>query len=208
MRFVKTLIGSKTKVKLLGFLLEHRKDSYSITELGKLTHTPKSGVSKVVDKWEGSGLIKVSRIGNVKAVGIDESFFLLPELEKLFTEPQKRAWERAMKAGKGLRQRLGRDASAIVVYGSVARREIGMLSDIDILVMAPSSEAKKRAEGKIGKYLKEDISPVLMTKKEVEARVREHDKFILNILREGKTLMGIDCIEHLKRALWQRGRIL
>ncbi len=117
MGFAETLIGSKTKMKLLGFLLEHKKDSYAISELAKLTHLPKSGVSKVVETWEGSGLIKINRIGNTKAVGIDQDFFLLPELSKLFTEPQKQAQKHAKKFAKSLLGKLGGDMSALVVYG-------------------------------------------------------------------------------------------
>lgn len=208
MRFVETIIGSKTKTKLLGFLLEHKKDSYTISELAKLAHIPKSGVSKVVEEWEGSGLIKVIRIGNTKAVGIDQDFFLLSELSRLFTEPPKRAHKFAKRFAKSLLHRVEKDVAALVVYGSVARREVGTLSDIDILVVVSSSRAKDEIKEKVLRYSasiatlkKITISPAVMTKKEVEARVKERDKFIRNVLTEGEALAGGEYIEHLKRAL-------
>ncbi|MCK4327681.1 MAG: nucleotidyltransferase domain-containing protein [Candidatus Diapherotrites archaeon] len=205
MRFVNALVGSKTKAKLLDFLLGHKKDIYSVSELAKLTRTPKSGVSKVIREWEGSGLIKVTHIGNSKAVSIDQGFFLLPELSKLFSEPQKRAHQYARRFARNLIAKSGKDVSALVVYGSTARREMGALSDIDILVITPSSGAKKRVKEKVlsdaATLKKAVISTVVMTKKEAGARLKEGDRFIFNILSEGEALAGGEYIEHLKRAL-------
>ncbi len=87
-----------------------------------------------------------------------------------------------------LRERLG--ATRVVVYGSVARGDATIDSDIDLLVIAPSAErgwwrmADARAAIRdLSRGL--PVSPLVLTPDEVETHQVQGDAFILEILDTG-----------------------
>jgi predicted nucleotidyltransferase len=81
-------------------------------------------------------------------------------------------------------------ATRVIVYGSVARGEATIHSDIDLLVVAPSSDRTFHrivdahdALGTLAYGL--PISPIVLTPEEVDARQRQGDAFVREILNEG-----------------------
>ena len=90
-----------------------------------------------------------------------------------------------------LRERLG--ATRVIVYGSVARGEATIHSDIDLLVVAPSTERSylrmADARGAIRDLSRGiPISPLVLTPEEVELQQRQGDAFVCQILNDGVEL--------------------
>ena len=90
-----------------------------------------------------------------------------------------------------LRERLG--ATRIIVYGSVARGEATIHSDIDLLVVAPSDDKTVRRLSDARAAIRDlsfriPISPLVLTPEEVELRQREGDAFVCQILADGVEL--------------------
>jgi predicted nucleotidyltransferase len=90
-----------------------------------------------------------------------------------------------------LRERLG--ATRVIVYGSVARGEATIHSDIDLLVVAPSTDRTYRriveahdAIGALAYGL--PISPIVLTPQEMDLRQRQGDAFVREILDTGVEL--------------------
>jgi predicted nucleotidyltransferase len=90
-----------------------------------------------------------------------------------------------------LRERLG--ATRVIVYGSVARGEATIHSDIDLLVVAPSSERSYRRMADARAAIRDlsrgiPISPLVLTPEEVELQQRQGDAFVCQILEDGVEL--------------------
>jgi len=90
-----------------------------------------------------------------------------------------------------LRERLG--ATRVIVYGSVARDEATIHSDIDLLVVAPSDDKTFRrlsdAREAIGDLTyRLPISPLVLTPDEVAIRERHGDAFLREIFETGVEL--------------------
>jgi predicted nucleotidyltransferase len=91
-----------------------------------------------------------------------------------------------------LRERLG--AERVLVYGSVARGEASIHSDIDLLVVAPpdgKSTLRRMAEARAA--IRDlsfglPISPLVLTPDDVLQRTRMRDPFVLDILATGVAL--------------------
>src|SRR3954453_22491814 len=89
------------------------------------------------------------------------------------------------------RERLG--ATRVIVYGSVARGEATIHSDIDLLVIAPSADQMYRRLTDAYAAIRDlsigiDISPLVLTPAEVDARQARGDAFVCEILADGVEL--------------------
>jgi predicted nucleotidyltransferase len=90
-----------------------------------------------------------------------------------------------------LRERLG--ATRVIVYGSVARGEATIHSDIDLLVVAPSADRTYRRMADARAAIRDlsrgiPVSPLVLTPDEVATRQGQGDAFIQEILDTGVEL--------------------
>ena len=90
-----------------------------------------------------------------------------------------------------LRERLG--ATRVIVYGSVARGEATIHSDIDLFVVAPSDDKTFRRLSDARAAIRDlsfriPISPLVLTPDEVALREMRGDAFIREILETGVEL--------------------
>ena len=87
-----------------------------------------------------------------------------------------------------LEQQLG--AEQVIVYGSVARGESTLHSDIDLFVIAPSTDEGYRRMTKAREAIRDlssglPISPLVLTPDEVRRRLAGGDPFVREILETG-----------------------
>ena len=90
-----------------------------------------------------------------------------------------------------LRERLG--ATRVIVYGSVARGEATIHSDIDLLVVAPSDDQTFRRLVEAREAIRDlsfriPVSPLVLTPDEIAERQARGDAFIREILETGVEL--------------------
>jgi len=84
-------------------------------------------------------------------------------------------------------------ATQVIVYGSVARGEATIHSDVDLLVVAPSAEKAYIRMAHVLALIRDlsrglPLSPVVLTPKELQERLARKDSFIQEILDEGIAL--------------------
>ena len=197
---LQTMINSGSKARLLEKMLERLNASFSVSGLGRLADLSKASVSNIVSEWEKSGLVLSSYEGRNKMVYINSKFYLLPELKRIFkkTKDFQKPLVGELKKMPSLKNR---GVKAVVVFGSRARKDFTQYSDFDVLVVIENKEGKVseqimeeavKATGRTGIR----FSPVIMGKNDFQTRWKEKDKFIQNILADGKVLKGGRWIEH------------
>jgi len=89
------------------------------------------------------------------------------------------------------RERLG--ATRVIVYGSVARGEATIHSDIDLLVVAPSEDRMYQRMANARAVIRDlsfrlPVSPLVLTPEEVEIAQQEGDPFLQEIVAHGVEL--------------------
>ncbi|MDO8624883.1 MAG: nucleotidyltransferase domain-containing protein [Candidatus Diapherotrites archaeon] len=198
MNLLGRLLDSASKAVLLEKLVDSA-HSFSVSELNRFSDVPKATVSRTVSDWENAGLVLVEHRGRNKMVRINPKFYLLKDLKAIVRktrDPQKPLLH-ALKSMKVLHSP---SIKAVVVFGSRVRTDFSHASDLDILIgledpndaiLDPLSEAFIRASARTGIR----FSPVILSKKEIRMRIKEKDKFIRNILAEGKILKGASWLE-------------
>ena len=210
MRIMQELLDSKAKIALMQNLLQRVEGQFSLSELARLSNMPKSTVSIVIDDWGKAGFIKVNYFGNLKAISLNKDFFLLSQLQKLFSLQIKK-FDEAIKLLKKSKAFNAGFITSAVVFGSTARRNISGSSDLDLLIATNKSLSRKRDSSlfeklnnsiqEISEKLSIQISPVYLTEQQIKSRIDENDKFIKNVLLDGIIIKGDGFIESCRRIL-------
>ncbi|MCK4404171.1 MAG: nucleotidyltransferase domain-containing protein [candidate division Zixibacteria bacterium] len=81
-------------------------------------------------------------------------------------------------------------AEKVILFGSYARGEATEESDIDILVIAPTTERFFERMTRVKRLIRDlrnglPVAPLVLTKQEVEKRIKIKDQFIKEILEKG-----------------------
>jgi len=92
-------------------------------------------------------------------------------------------------------QRLKREhgAEKVIVYGSVARGEATLHSDIDLLVVAPTTQKGYQRMATVKALVRDlsrglPISPIVLTPEELKQRLADDDPFVREIVESGVEL--------------------
>lgn len=92
-------------------------------------------------------------------------------------------------------ERLKREhgAEKVIVYGSVARGEATLHSDIDLLVVAPTTEKGYQRMATVKALVRDlsrglPISPIVLTPEEFKQRLADNDPFVREIVDSGVEL--------------------
>ena len=202
MRMLQTLIDSQAKARILEKMLERSGASFSVSGLGRLSDLSKASVSNIVLEWEKSGLVLSRQEGRNKMVYINTKYYLLPELKKVFEKTRnfQKPLVEELKRMSWLKKKA---VKAIIVFGPRARKDFNYFSDLDVLV-ALEEDSSNVSEQVREEFVKATgrtgirFSPVIMVKKDLKERWKEKDKFLQNILTEGKILKGGKWIERIQ----------
>jgi predicted nucleotidyltransferase len=84
-------------------------------------------------------------------------------------------------------------AEKVIVYGSVARGEATIHSDIDLLVVAASTEKGYQRMATVKALIRDlsrglPISPIVLTPEELSQRLNDGDPFVQEIVESGVEL--------------------
>ena len=96
---------------------------------------------------------------------------------------------------KAISERLKKEyhAEQVILFGSYARGEATKDSDVDILVIAPTSERFFERMAKVLELVRDlydglALSPIVLRPEELSERLRIGDQFLQEILEEGIAL--------------------
>jgi predicted nucleotidyltransferase len=93
---------------------------------------------------------------------------------------------------KAISQRLKKEykAERVILFGSYAKGKATEDSDIDILIIAPTTERFFERMATVKRLIRDlrnglAVAPIVLTKQEVEERVKIGDQFVKEILEKG-----------------------
>jgi len=182
---MESLIGSKSRVKVLTLFLLNPGKRFYVREVERLTGENINSIRRELRNLEAIGLLKSERAGNLRYYSVNQDFNIYPELRDIFLKTE----GAAEILGQGISP-LG-DIKSAFIYGSYARGEAGPSSDIDIMVIGTVDEdALIMAIREIEKRLKREINYVLLTPEEFHSRKKKKDPFITNVLKEEKIMLA------------------
>lgn len=174
--------------KVVRLLLKYPNRTFTIRELSRLADTPYATVWRLINDLYSAGVVHLSKIGGSLACKLNTKSPFLAEVEKILEiEPS----PHRLAAGK-FAERVKNIAGVerIILFGSVARSEERLESDVDIAVIV----GDKGVEGKINRIADEilnasriKIIPLVLTWREATENAQFRKE-----LEEGEVLYERD----------------
>jgi len=179
------LFSSQARVAILKLLLLNGDGRFYLREIATLTEQPVQAVQRELPKLERIGLLDHTVHGNRKYYQVNRDCPIFPELKSIFLK--------TVGLGDALREYLSKEVGGIEVafiYGSYARGEESIASDIDLFVVGAIkardlSAALARARSELGR----EINPVMMTPQEFSQKAASGNHFVLSVLEGPKSFV-------------------
>ena len=174
------LFSSKARVGILKLLFFNPENRFYQRQISKLSGQSIRAVQREVAKLEGLGLIEEFSEGNRIYYKANRNCPIFKELKSILIKSVGVA--EVLKKGLG-----GGKIQAAFIYGSYARGEESLLSDIDLMVVGKISSLElSRLLSKPKRELMREINYVVFSPQEFEERVRQSDHFLSSVLRSKK----------------------
>ncbi len=189
---IENILGSKVKVKIIRKMLLSENREVNFEDLTRSLNLSFGTVHPALKEMTNTRIVTVRKIGKSKLYKINKTHVLFKELKMLFKAEVENFVKIAIKFAKKVNKK---NIKNIILFGSVARAESSIKSDIDILIIYKINEQdiKENVNREVQKFLDlydVEIVPVYLSHKESIKRRNKFDRFLMNILNEGKVLYG------------------
>ncbi len=179
---LETILGSKLRVKVLGWLFTHPDERYFVRQLTSLVKEDSTNVSRELIRLEKTGVLVSTKEGKQKYYQANRKSPIYDELHGLILKTV----GVADIIKKALEPRIV-DIKLALIFGSVAKRTENRFSDIDLLVVGNITFGEvvdliSTAEGTLNR----ESNPVVYTLSEFNKRLSENHYFISDILSGDK----------------------
>ena len=149
---------------------------------------------KALTRLEDLGVVKRTRGGRDHIFVLNRESVLVREGILPVFELERRMLDRALSQ---IARALGTSVESIILFGSVARREETVESDLDLCVLVASAghkrEAQRRAHA-IAPRIREEfgarLAPIFFSVAEFRKGVRRRKELFAGIIRDGKLVAG------------------
>jgi predicted nucleotidyltransferase len=174
---------TKSQQRVLGVIFGNPGRSFYANEIIARAGAGNGAVQRELARLEGSGLVKVTRVGNQKHYQVNADAPVFVALHELVLKTSGLA--------DVLRASLAPFSSEIraaFVYGSIAKGQDSAGSDIDLMVISDDlayPDLFNVLEG-ASRRLGRPLNPTVYSVSELEKRVRERNSFAVRVLKQPK----------------------
>lgn len=195
---LKNLFSSKARIEILKLFLFNPENSFYQRQIATLTNQSIRGVQREVEKLKKIGLIEESLEGNRKYYKTNKSCPVFEDLKKIFFK--------TVGIGEVLKKDLKKSNAIKIafIYGSYARGEENLLSDIDLLVIGNiKSRELSNLLAKPKREAGREINYAVYSLQEFKQRIKQKDHF-LNAVLKRKKIFIIGDEDELKKIIKSR----
>jgi predicted nucleotidyltransferase len=174
------LFSSKARVEILKLFLFNPDNSFYQRQISHLSHQPIRGVQREVDKLYRIGVLEKSEQGNRIYYKVNRKCPIIGELKSILFK--------SVGIADALKDNLKeKGISFAFIYGSYAKGNESLLSDIDLMVIGDiSSRGLSEILSQPKKELMREINYTVFPVNEFRDRVKKKDHFLNSVLKEKK----------------------
>jgi predicted nucleotidyltransferase len=179
------LFSSKTRVEILKLFLFNTSNSFYQRQISNLTAQSIRGVQREVEKLHRIGIIERSIQGNRIYYKLNKKCPIIQDLKNIFFK--------SVGIAEVLKENLKeKEIKIAFIYGSYAKGEESLLSDIDLMVLGDiSSKELSNILSKPKRELMREINYVVFSLDEFINKAMQKDHFINSVLKDKKIyIMG------------------
>lgn len=178
---LKLLFSSQARVKILKFFLLNPTTSYYQRELEQHTKLPIRAIQRELARMVELGLLEKRMSGNRNYYQVNRDFPIFLELKSIFLK--------TFGIGKVLKESLNKreKINFAFIYGSYAKNQENITSDIDLFVIGNISSRKLSSYlSKLKSQFDREINFALYSPQEFRKGIKNKNHFIMSILKEPK----------------------
>jgi len=175
------LFSSKARVEVLKLFLFNPENSFYQRQISALTHQSIRGVQREVEKLQKLGLIGKSIQGNRIYYKVNRDCPIFEEMKRIFFKSEGIA--------EIIKGSLAKSDSIKIafIYGSYAKNQESLLSDIDLLVIGSiTSREVSTLLSRSKKELNREINYAIFNLQEFKKRIKQENHFLNTVLKEKK----------------------
>ncbi len=174
------LFSSKARVEVLKLFLFNPEDSFYQRQISAITHQSIRGVQREVEKLHSLGVIEKTTQGNRVYYKINRNCAIFEELKNILFK--------SVGIAKVLKDNLKRNGIKVAfIYGSYAKGEESLVSDIDLMVIGDiSSRELSGILSKPKRELMREVNYVVFPVQEFIKRIKQKDHFLKSVLKDKK----------------------
>lgn len=174
------LFSSKTRVEILKLFLFNSNNNFYQRQISNLTAQSIRGVQREVDKLNKIGIIEKSIQGNRIYYKLNKKCPIAQDLKNIFFK--------SVGIAETLKENLKeKEIKIAFIYGSYAKGEESLLSDIDLMVLGDiSSKELSNILSKPKRELMREINYVVFPLDEFINKAMQEDHFINSVLKDKK----------------------
>ena len=193
---LETLLGSKLRAKVLGWLFSHPDERYFVRQLTALVQEDSTNVSRELARLEKTGILISTTEGRQKYYQANRESPLFDELHGLILKTAGVA-DVLRSALEPAKEKI----RVAFIFGSIASSNENRGSDIDIMIIGKISFEEVVAHlSPTEKKLKREVNPVVYPVAEFKRKVKEDHHFVKTVLDDGKIFLVGDEGELAKLA--------
>lgn len=180
------VLFSKVRQRVLGLLYGRPDVDFHTNEVIRLVGSGRGAVQRELESLVTAGLIIVKQVGNQKRYQANQSTSFFADLRNLILK----TFGLADVLTEAL-QPIVKQIDVAFIYGSVARQEDTVNSDIDLMVIgndltyADMFQLLEKAEAKLGRK----INPTFYTPTEWLRKMKENNNFVSSVIKQPKIFL-------------------
>jgi predicted nucleotidyltransferase len=182
---LETLLGSKLRAKVLGWLFSHPDERYFVRQLTGLVKEDSTNVSRELARLEKTGILVSTTEGRQKYYQANRESPLFDELHGLMLK--------TVGIADVLRSALAPAQEKIktaFIFGSIATGNENRRSDIDVMVIGRVSfEEVVSLLSPAEEKLRREVNPVVYPITEFKKKVKEDHHFVKAVLEDPKIFL-------------------
>jgi len=144
MQLIECVLGKRNNIKILRYLIKHKNWEFNITELSKDIGINKGVLSRIIKDLEKNNIIKINRKGKIILFKINKENILIKEVIMPLFELEENFFDLHIKTN--ILKIKNKNIISMILYGSYAREDFKIVSDIDLMVVVKKRD-KKIIEG-------------------------------------------------------------
>ena len=188
--YIEIVFGSKVKVKILRIMFRFPDKTFTGRELANLTKEVSSmAVSKSMKDLTNINLVNLEHHGKSNLLKLNKNSYLFELLKSLFLAEEATIIKLKEKIKKHLNIPCIKTGA---IFGSVAKREENMNSDIDLFIITDNKQLTDEIMEKLQKEINMEfgntLMPYIMTKEEFKNK--KNKSIMKNIIENNLLIIG------------------
>ena len=182
---LETLLGSKLRAKVLGWLFSHPDERYFVRQLTSLLKEDSTNVSRELIRLEKTGILVSTTEGKQKYYQANRQSPLFDELHGLIVKTA--GVVDVLRSALALAQE---QIKVAFIFGSIASGNERRRSDIDVMVVGKVSfEEVVSLLSPAEEKLRREVNPVVYPVAEFKKKVKEDHHFVKTVLEDEKIFL-------------------